>query len=250
MTEVPDYLLQRSRDARQRLTGEGGDAGDDGGAVATADAPSGAAPAAAAAASPASKLAPISPAPVAPPKPEDPAVIAANTRHKIPLWALSVLFLMPFWGIVYVQLLGGNEVEEVTALGSGAVIYTQQGCAGCHGAAGQGGVGRQLNEGEVLLTFNSALDMKAWIKAGTEAWGVGNVIGNPDRPGGAHRAGDLAGGMPGFEGVISDADVFAVSRYIREQLSGEELTAEEIDALDHEWEELGGGGAAGGGDGH
>ncbi len=248
MTEVPDYLLQRSRDARQRLTGEGGDAGDGGGAVATTDSSSGAAPAAAAAASPASKLAPISPSPVVPPKPEDPAVTAANTRHKIPLWALSVLFLMPFWGIVYVQLLGGNDIEEVTALGSGAVLYTQQGCAGCHGAAGQGGVGRQLNEGEVLLTFNSAVDMKAWVRAGTEEWGVGNVIGNADRPGGAHLAGDF-GVMPGFAG-LSDADVFAVSRYVREQLSGEELTTEEIDELDHKWEEFGGGGAAGGGGGH
>lgn len=233
MTEVPDYLIERSRERRRALTGEGGDG--DGGSSA---APAAATTAVAAAAAPVAAAA-AAPAAIEPPKPDDPWVAAAKTRHKIPLWVLPVLFLMPFWGLVYYLLLGENEVEEVTALSSGALIYTQQGCAGCHGAGGGGGVGYQLSEGEVLLTFGSAADMIPWIAAGTEAWGVGNPIGDPNRPGGAHLAGDRAV-MPGF-GQLSDADIFAVSRYVREQLSDEELTAEEIEELDHKWEDFGGG---------
>ncbi|NOX28581.1 MAG: c-type cytochrome [Actinobacteria bacterium] len=237
MTEVPDYLLERSRERRRALTGGGdGDGGDAGPAAATPAAVKSAAPVAALA------TAAAAPAAVEPPKPDDPWVAAAKSRHKIPLWILPVLFLLPLWAIVYVQLLGENEVEAVTALSTGAGIYASSGCAGCHGAAGGGGVGYQLSEGEVLKTFASARDMIPWITAGTEDWGIGNAIGDPNREGGARLAGDRAP-MPGFGASLTEADVFAVARYIREQLSGEELDAEEIEALDLEWEELGGGGS-------
>lgn len=245
MTEVPDYLLERSRERRRAL----GLLSDDGGAPAAASSEGGAAPAPVAAAPVAAAAAPAAvAAEPEPPKPDSPEVAAAKSRHKIPMWVLPVLFLLPVWGLAYVQMMGEEEVTEVTALSEGAQVYSARGCAGCHGSGGGGGVGYQLSEGEVLLTFPTVEPMVEWIVAGTDAWGVGNVIGDPNRPGGAHVAGDRAV-MPGFS-QLSEHEVYAVTRYVREQLGGEELTEAEIEARDLFWEELGGGSGEGGGGGH
>ena len=47
-----------------------------------------------------------------------------------------------------------TEAPEVAAgpLGGGAEVYARA-CSSCHGASGEGGVGRQLGGGEVLVTF-------------------------------------------------------------------------------------------------
>ncbi|MBA2437304.1 MAG: hypothetical protein H0V52_03010, partial [Acidimicrobiia bacterium] len=103
MTEVPEHLLQRSRERRAAL-GLGGDE----------DVP--AAPAQASAATPAPTAAaapaPVAPAPVAPlapppppPPPPPPYVTAAMSRPKIPMWALPVLAMLPIWAIVYAGVL-------------------------------------------------------------------------------------------------------------------------------------------------
>ena len=150
MTEVPEYLLERSRERRRAL----GLLGDDGGAPAASSdggaspAPVAAAPAPVAAAAPAA----VESKPE-PPKPDSPEVAAAKSRHKIPMWVLPVLFLLPVWGITYVQMMADEEVTEVTALSEGAQVYNARGCAGCHGAGGGGGVGYPFIEGSVLLTF-------------------------------------------------------------------------------------------------
>lgn len=166
------------------------------------------------------------------------------------MWVLPVLFLLPVWGFTYVRLLEDDAAAEVTALSRGAEIYAVNQCAGCHGGGGGGGVGYQLNEGEVLLTFPTIDPMLDWIAAGTVEWGVGNVIGDPDRPGGPHLAGARAV-MPGFGDTLSESDIYAVSRFVREQLGGEELAPEELEARDLRWKELGGGEGGGeGGGGH
>ena len=57
--------------------------------------------------------------------------------------------------------------------------------------------------------------------------------------------------MPGFGGALTEYKIYSVARYIREVLSGEELSDEELAARDAEWEELGGGkDIGGGGHGH
>ena len=248
MTEVPEYLFERSRERRRAL----GLLDDDGGAAAPAADSGGGGAATPAVATPAAAApAPAAVAPpVEPPKPLSPAAQSQISRDKIPLWVLPVLFLLPIWGFTYVQLLDPDTAEPVTALSTGAAIYTQ--CAACHGPAGGGeGVGYQLSDGEVLLTFPTIEPMLEWIAAGTAGWGPGTPIGDPNRPGGAHIAGEL-GVMPGFGESLSESDVYAVARFVREQLSGEELTPEAIEARDLQWTELGGGagGAGGGGDDH
>lgn len=241
MTEVPEYLFERSRERRIAL-GLLDDDGDSGSGAA-----SGAAAPAVSASASAGPAAAVIVAPVEPPKPLSPAAQAAVSRHKIPLWVLPVLFLLPVWGFTYVRLLEDTATIEVTALSTGAQIYTSNQCVACHGGGGEGGVGYQLNNGEVLLTFPSIDPMLEWIQAGTSDFGIGNVIGDPNRPGGAHIAGDRAV-MPGFAATLGESDVYAVARFIREQLSGEELDAEQIAARDLQWTELGGG--AGGAGGH
>ena len=164
MTEVPEYLFERSRERRRDL-GLLSDEGAPADAAAIADSPSGAsALATPAAAAPAPVV--VAP-PVEPPKPLSPAAQSAMSRQKIPMWVLPVLFLLPVWGFTYVQLLEDDEAVAVTALSRGAQVYSSAGCAACHGAGGGGGVGYQLNEGEVLLTFADIDPMIEWINAGT-----------------------------------------------------------------------------------
>jgi mono/diheme cytochrome c family protein len=245
LTEVPEYLFERSKERRRAL----GLLSDDGGSSGGADAGSPASPAlaspAAASPSPAAAITPH----VEPPRQLSPAAVAGTSRDKVPLWILPVLFLLPIWGFTYVQLLEDDEVAAVTALSTGAQIFATNQCAGCHGGGGGGGVGYQLNNGEVLLTFSEIDPMLEWIASGTEQWGVGNVIGDPNREGGAHIAGDRAV-MPGFGETLSESDIYAVSRFVREQFGAEELTAAETAARDLKWEELGGGVAGGGGGDH
>jgi len=164
------------------------------------------------------------------------------------MWILPVLFLLPVWGLTYVQLLEDDTATTVTALSRGAQVYSSAGCAACHGAGGGGGVGYQLNDGEVLLTFAGIDPMIDWINAGTTEWGIGNPIGDPNRPGGVRLAGDRDV-MPGFSGPLDADDIYAVTRFVREQLAGEELTADEAEARDAVWEELGGAARTGGGGG-
>ncbi|HEV2809973.1 MAG TPA: hypothetical protein VGV93_06210, partial [Acidimicrobiales bacterium] len=101
MTEVPEYLLERSRQRRAALGLPGGEApaGDGGasaapspgGGVATATAPPPAAPEA----STASTATAVVTEPV-------PAVATdTGPRSGIPVWMMPVLLILPFWAMVY-----------------------------------------------------------------------------------------------------------------------------------------------------
>jgi len=253
VTEVPEYLLERSRSRRVALGlleddgSAGGGGGDTGGGApaATASGPSAADLIAAAKAD--AKLE-VDPEPDA-----DPGwVEAARTRNRIPMWVMPVMFFLPLWAFVYVKLTEPPP-EPITSLTEGARLYGQF-CASCHAGDGSGGTGRPLFEGEVLLTFPQLDEqMIQWIETGTEGVGVGNTYGSADRPGGAHIAGDFRGGvMPAFGENLSGYQLYSVARYVREALSGEALTDDEIAARDLEWEVLGGGQDTGdgGGGGH
>ncbi|MDP6902564.1 MAG: c-type cytochrome [Acidimicrobiales bacterium] len=253
MTEVPEYLFERSRQRRIALglledDGSGGAAasevGDGGTQVSSG--PSSADVIAAAKAD--AKLEQVTD-----PDIEPVWVSAARARTKIPMWALPVMFFLPLWAFVYVKMTEPPP-EPVTAMTEGAATYAAQ-CASCHGGDGAGneggGVGRPLYNGEVLLTFPKLdADMIYWLTVGSEGIGVGTPYGATDRPGGAHISGETGANMPGFGGTLTEYKVYSVARYIREVLSGELLGEEEIAVRDAEWEELGGGKDLGGGGGH
>ena len=87
----------------------------------------------------------------------------------------------------------GAEVPEVTIddaeLQLGRDIWSQR-CQSCHGATGSGGIGVSLLNIEERLSFT---DQHAIVSAGRNE-------------------------MPSFEGILSAADIAAVTRYTREVL--------------------------------
>ncbi len=273
MTEVPDYLLQRSRERRVELglldddgsgggdAGAGAGAADSGGAAAAGGAAAGAVAATSAAEDTAAAIAAakadakleVQPAP----QPDPQWVTAARTRHRIPIWALPVLFALPLWGFVYVKLTEPPP-EPITAITEGANTYAVR-CSSCHVGDGSGseggGVGRPLYNGEAIATFPTlGDDLLEWIKVGTAGVGTGNIYGDPNRLGGPRIAGETGASMPAFGEVLSVSQVYSVARYVREVIAGEEITDEEAAARDEKWELLGGGKlggeGGGGGDGH
>jgi mono/diheme cytochrome c family protein len=214
VTEIPEHLLKRSQERRAAMGGapEGGEAAATPSQAVAATAPS--APAAAAApAAPAQKAEPVV-------VPEPPYVKAAKERHKIPAWAMATLSLLPIFMFMYWRGLTTEEKVVEGPVGNGEAIFAAN-CSSCHGASGEGGVGRQLNEGQVLLTFPSINDQMNFIGVGTagfEAEGL-PYYGDPDRPGGPHLRYNGAQ-MPAQAATLSQLEILEVACYIRYDLSG------------------------------
>lgn len=233
MTEVPDHLLQRSRERRKALglpVAAGDDAGDAGGGAAptaSADAP---VPAAAAASAPSRPApVPVAAAPPPPPRPMPPYVVAAHTRKRIPVWAMPVLAGLPLWAFLFATTLSPPSAGENDPLAVGKEVYDGK-CASCHGATGGGGVGPALTGGDVLLTFPDPLDHLAWIELGAEGANEDGTYGDPNRPQGQRNVDTFAGQMPGFANSLTPEEIIAVTRYEREGLSGAEPEAELAEA--------------------
>ncbi len=74
----------------------------------------------------------------------------------------------------------------------GQKVYNSK-CASCHGSAGEGGVGLQLNEGAVLAAYPEFAAQVALVKEGRDA-------------------------MPAFADSLSEEEIKAVTRYTREVL--------------------------------
>jgi len=229
LTEVPEHLLERSRDRRQAL----GAATDDESAADVPPSETSAAPALAQTQAPAAAAVPslpalpeLEPEPEPQPEPVKPWVQAALNRRKIPAWAVPVLIFLPFWAIIFAGTLESPERDsEIIALGR-EVYEGVGGCAGCHGAEGGGGVGPALSGGEVMATFNDWEDHVIWV-----------INGSPAEPGTLYGDNDevslgAANGMPAFGEDLSAREILAVTYFERVEL-GE---AEEADL--HDLEEL------------
>lgn len=213
MPEVPEHLLRRSRERRAAL-GQGGDA-PEGEAASTAPATtaSAAAPAPAAAAAPAVVEEPA--APIGP----DPRVLKLQEarQRRIPTWAFPAIIALPFWAILYVGAFGSHQKAVVlTQAQIGQRVFSSAGCSGCHGAAGEGGVGPKLAGGEAKLTFPNVADQIDWVKTGSQTKPKGTPYGDPNRAGGQHIV--KVAGMPAFSGTLSEAEIEAVVAYERDSL--------------------------------
>lgn len=102
---------------------------------------------------------------------------------------------------------GREPWDEVSnARSKGAVIYDRAGCVACHGAAGRGGHSNAGAHGGIipalapLLGTYTAAELKAKIKAGV----VPEV----------HDGPAAAVSMPGWEGVLDDAELDALADYL------------------------------------
>jgi mono/diheme cytochrome c family protein len=227
LTEIPEHLLQRSRERRAAL-GLGG--GDDAGAAPApaADAGSGTEVTPAASAAPAPAAA-VEPEPKAP-EPVPHYVEAAKRRQRIPVWAVPVLAGLIFWAPIYIGTLQ-EPVETGGPLAAGGEVY--QTCSGCHGPAGGGGVGRQLSDGEVLLTFPAWEDHANFVLVGNPASEVpdGTPYGDPNRPGGPHLSGETGSRMPGFANSLSTLEILEVTLYERVTHGGADMESDDIVSL-------------------
>ena len=196
MAEVPEHLLQRSRERRAAL--EGGPAPEPSAPVAAsaAAAPTetGGVPAPAVA-----PAAPVAPAPPPPPRPRPSA-------NRVPTWVIPALVALPLWGFLYLGIFGERGAEAHAV--SGAQVYASN-CASCHGATGGGGVGPALSDGASVQTFPDEAAHIEWVTNGSQS-----VAGKP-----YGATGKIAtGGMPGFGGSLSEEEIHAVVTYEREGL--------------------------------
>ena len=233
MADIPDYLLERSRERRQLLTGKGGDAPAAGGDATGGDATAasvpatggGAAPAGASAGQSAPILAPQpAPAPpTPPPPPTPPSVLAAQRRQRIPYWVMPALLFLPLWAFLYVGTLESPTRGETGIIGEGEEVYANTAaCASCHGAEGGGAnSGPQLSAGELLLTFPESPDglglaqQIEWIVKGTNGTGVGRPYGAPTRGDEEGRVAGWFGEMPAFSDNLTAREIIAASLYER-----------------------------------
>jgi mono/diheme cytochrome c family protein len=218
VTEIPEHLLRRSRERRASLgDGEAGgeSAPEPAAASSAAAAPSETAPVPAAAAAPARAAA----APAVVDEPLAPVYVAGQAAHRsrIPIWAAPILLILPFWAVLYAGAFGTRgKTGPVDPLVLGQQVYNSAGCSGCHGAAGEGGVGPALHGGQAKLTFPNEADHIKWVQEGSQSKAIGTPYGDPNRAGGQHVV--KVAGMPAFSSSLSQAQIEAVVKYEREKL--------------------------------
>ena len=229
MTEVPDFLLKRSKDRRAVLSGGTPSAEPSASKEVAKTATSSAAPAVAAE---------VPPPP--PPRPDPAYVVAAKTRKKIPFWAMATLSMLPVWAFLYLLAVTPQEREATGPLAVGEGIYSA--CASCHGAAGQGGAGRVFHEGEVLKTFPHIEDMLNFVYTGSQPYVSAGlaVYGDPDREGGAHAPLSYNGNaMPAqgekWGGGLTNYEILGVVCHTRYVIGGADPKSEQWSAEFATW---------------
>ena len=87
-------------------------------------------------------------------------------------------------------------------------------CAGCHGGGGGGGVGPAFIGGALYTTFPTCADHTKWIQLGSAGWQaeVGPTYGAEDTV--------SIGGMPGFQGKLTEDEIYAVVVFERVVFGG------------------------------
>ncbi len=181
------------------------------------------------------------------------AGIKEKTNFAIPKWLTAVLLVVP---LVALFALGGSEtgecgeatelrVDVVTgeivncdgteftgqAVGGGEVDFIALGesiyqggevtgvnCASCHGAGGQG-AGAFPAMGGVVNTFGSCTDHVEWVVQGSQGFRAMGLSSYGD------TGKQIAGGMPGFSGSLTDEQIAAVVAFERVRFGGAEADA-------------------------
>ncbi|HEX7165351.1 MAG TPA: c-type cytochrome, partial [Acidimicrobiales bacterium] len=132
-------------------------------------------------------------------------------RQRVPMWAMPVVAVLPFWALLYAGAFGERNVEAVAGPAAvGARIYGPS-CGGCHGPSGGGGSGPAL--ADVTKTFPNFADHVAWVKTGSapvrgQAYGAGSRV--------------ATGNMPGFEKELSEEEIIGVVCHERMRFGGAE----------------------------
>lgn len=146
-------------------------------------------------------------------------------KHEGVLSLLSVAALatlvLSFVGFVragHVETFGGILPAELAD--AGGSVYSSN-CASCHGATGGGGVGPAMSGGAVVQTFPNPVDQVRWV-----------ILGSTDGAAVYEAAGKQAkGGMPGWGASLSLTQIVHAVLYERQEISGQQLSADDWSAL-------------------
>jgi cytochrome c553 len=176
-----------------------------------------------AAAVPAAAAAPAAPAV---PDPVAPWVEAAQSRRKIPVWAVAVLVMLPLWAVIYALTLDPPTPTEPGPLELGAETYAGKGCSGCHGAGGAG-AGAVPGLATTAEDFAQPASMVAWValgSAGYQAAGIDEYA--PGKP--------VNGGMPAWADSLTAEELMSVVLHERTVYGGETF---DIAVWEEGWED-------------
>ena len=110
---------------------------------------------------------------------------------------------------------GVAATNTINYIALGQEVYAgAAACAGCHGGGGGGGVGPAFTGGALYTTFPTCADHTKWIQLGSAGWQaeVGPTYGAEDTV--------SIGGMPGFQGKLSEDELYAVVVFERVVFGG------------------------------
>ena len=110
---------------------------------------------------------------------------------------------------------GVASTDTINYIALGQEIYAgAAACAGCHGGGGGGGVGPAFTGGALYTTFPTCADHTKWIQLGSAGWQaeVGPTYGAEDTV--------SIGGMPGFQGKLTEDELYAVVVFERVVFGG------------------------------
>ncbi len=110
---------------------------------------------------------------------------------------------------------GVAATNTINYIALGQEIYSgAAACAGCHGGGGGGGVGPAFLGGALYTTFPSCSDHAKWIQLGSAGWQaeIGPTYGAEETV--------SIGGMPGFQGKLTEDELYAVVVFERVVFGG------------------------------
>ena len=110
---------------------------------------------------------------------------------------------------------GVAATNTINYIAVGQEVYAGAGaCAGCHGGGGGGGVGPAFTGGALYTTFPTCADHAKWIQLGSAGWQaeVGPTYGAENTV--------SIGGMPGFQGKLTEDEIYAVVVFERVVFGG------------------------------
>ena len=110
---------------------------------------------------------------------------------------------------------GVAATNTINYIALGQEVYAgAAACAGCHGGGGGGGVGPAFTGGALYTTFPTCADHTKWIQLGSAGWQaeIGPTYGAEDTV--------SIGGMPGFQGKLTEDELYAVVVFERVVFGG------------------------------
>ena len=110
---------------------------------------------------------------------------------------------------------GVAATNRINYIALGQEVYAgAAACACCHGGGGGGGVGPAFTGGALYTTFPTCADHTKWIQLGSAGWQaeVGPTYGAEDTV--------SIGGMPGFQGKLTEDEIYAVVVFERVVFGG------------------------------